>query len=346
MNIKLFFAIGIITSLSFSNIKNEVDNEVCSKLNYYFLLKQKTANTYWKDFNKQLLFGPMIYYGSHHNYAINPNNALLKKVIFEPITTCIDGLEIGKISGNIDTSHLNMQVDYDEEDSTLLYYKNAIASISDIEITKKFVPNFTNTEFWNAMVLHESFHLFQTSHVKFKACQNETQQKFQRDTPIAFYNKLDWYKKGIVDENVLLIKTIDCNSKDTLQRLIKKYFLLKNVRHKRILKEYNISISALEDMLERSEGVARYMEYCMKRIVKELPRQVELERVDSFYHYGVYNNYERKNDDVMNGLSKQYYYATGLNLAILFEKLKIDYQSTMYKENRSFDMYLKSIIKQ
>jgi hypothetical protein len=345
MKAKLFFAIGIITSLAFSTFKIEADNEVCFKLNYYFLLKQKAANTYWKDFNKQLLFGPMIYYGTHHNYVINPNNALLKKIAFEPMATCIDGLEIGKIADNVDTTHLNMQVDYDEEDSTLLYYKNAIASVSDIDITKKFVPNFTNTEFWNAMVLHESFHLFQTSHAKFKACQNETQQQFQRDTLISFYTKLDWYKKGIAEENELLIKSIDCNSKDTLNHCIKKYLILKNARHKRILNEYNISISALEDMLERSEGVARYMEYCMKRIVKELPRQVELERVDSFYHYGVYNNYERKNDDVMNGLSKQYYYATGLNLAILFEKLKIDYQSTIYQENRRFDWYLKLIIK-
>lgn len=346
MKEKLLLIICIITSFSFSTKKNKVENDVCTKINYYFLLKQKTAHTYWKDFNNQLLFGPMIYYGSQHNYVINPNNAILKKIAFEPITTCINGLEIGKIAKNIDTTHLNMQVDYDEDDSTLLYYKNAIASISDIEITKKFVPNFTNTEFWNAMVLHESFHLFQTSHAKFKACQNETQQQFQRDTLISFYTKLDWYKKGIIAENELLTKSIGCNSKDNLKHCIKKYLLLKNARHKRILKEYNISISALEDMLERSEGVARYMEYCMKRIVKELPRQVELERVDSFYHYGVYDNYERKNDDVMNGLSKQYYYATGLNLAILFEKLKIDYQSTIYQENRSFDMYLKSIIKQ
>jgi hypothetical protein len=339
----LAIIILLITMLSFAVVKNENEQSVCSKLNYYFLLKQKTADTYWKGFNSQQVFGPMMYYGATATYVINPNPALLAKISFQLMPNCINGLMVGTITGNTDSARLNMQVDYDEEDSSLLYYKNPIASVSDISIAKKFISNFTNTEFWDAMVLHESFHLFQTSHPKFKVCQNETQQLFQRDTLLSFYTKLDWYKKSVAEENQLLLNAINCNSKDSVKYFIKDYLRVKKVRHKKILTAYKINIAALEDMLERSEGMARYMEFCMKRIVKELPRQVELESVDSFYHFGAYANYERKNDDVMNGVGKQYYYSTGLSLAMLFEKLEIEYQQTIYKDNRSFDWYLKKI---
>jgi hypothetical protein len=87
------------------------------------------------------------------------------------------------------------------------------------------------------------------------------------------------------------------------------------------------------------------MEYCMKRIVKEMPRQQALENTDNWYHYGAYANYERKSDDVMNGLGRQYYYATGLNLVILLEKLKIIYQPTIYSNNQRFDYFLKAFLK-
>lgn len=334
----------IITLGSFRNLEKNAQEDPCAMLNYFLQLKEKTANKYWTDFNKQVLYGPMMYYGINGTYVINSNAVLNSKIKVNRIDGCLKELTISQTSEIIDSSRLNMQVDYGEDDSTLLYYKNAIASVSDINIARKYVSNLTDTEFWISMVIHESFHLYQTSHPAFKACQNETQELFQRDTLISFYKNLEWYKNGIAKEDELISKATISNNKDSIKYFIKDYLDNKKNRQQRIAKEYNINIASLEDMLERSEGVARYIEYCMKRTVKEMPRQVMIEQIDTSYHFGAYNNYERKNDDVMNGIGKQYYYATGFNLAILFEKLKVNYQTTMYKDNRTFDWYLNKII--
>lgn len=346
MKLKIFFLMGIAAiTIALTTKDNSVIDNPCVKLQYYFQLKQKAAATYWKDFNGKKLYGPMIFYGEQSTYVINANEPLLRRIKKSPFANCLSGVTINKIATPTDTIHLNMQVDYDEADSSLLYYKNAIASVSDINIAKKFVPNISDTEFWMAMILHENFHLYQTSHPKFKACQNTTQEIFQRDTLLYFYDHLPWYKKSIATEHQLITNAIDTDISDSAKIYIRTYLQIKKARQQLIQDTFHTDIAPLEDMLERSEGIARYMEYCMKRIVKKLPQQVALQSIDTNYHYGAYNTYARKNDKVMTGISSQYFYATGLNLAVLFEKLHINYQTTIYADNRTFNWYLQRYIR-
>ena len=346
MKLKIFIvAVITTTAIAFTTKDKNNNDDPCIKLQYYFQLKQKTAATYWKDFNGKKLYGPMMFYGEQSTYVINANEILLQRIKKLPFSNCLNGVTLNKIATPTDTIHLNMQVDYDEADSSLLYYKNAIASVSDINTAKKFVPNISDTEFWMAMILHENFHLYQTSHPKFKACQNTTQEIFQRDTLLYFYNHLPWYKNSIAAENQLITNAIDTDISDSAKIYIRTYLEIKKARQQLIQDTFHTNIAPLEDMLERSEGIARYMEYCMKRIVKTMPQQIALQSIDSSYHYGTYNNYQRKDDKVMTGISSQYFYATGLNLAVLFEKLHINYQTTMYADNRTFNWYLQKYIR-
>lgn len=342
---KLYLILAVASSglLTSTHRINQQKNLLCDRMNYFFELKKRTANKFWKDFNSRSTFGPMILYTGAGDYLINPNEALLRKLNFSPIDHCIDSVIYGKVTGLKDEERLNMQVDYDEEDSSLTFYKNAIANISDIDIARKFIPNIRDLEFWIGMVMHENFHLYQTSYTKFKNCQNETQEKFQRDTLISFYKNLPWYKQSIQKENGLLLAAIRTNDKDSVRRYLNEHLQIIKARQSRILWTYKIDIAPLEDMLERSEGVARYIEYSMKRMVKEIPVQKKLEGTDTTYHFGAYNSYTRESDDVMTGVSNQYYYATGLNLAILFEKYKVNYQETMYKDNVTFRSYFDQV---
>lgn len=81
----------------------------------------------------------------------------------------------------------------------------------------------------------------------------------------------------------------------------------------------------------------------MKRTIKYIPIRDLLE-IDTFYHPGVYANYDIPMDAFLNKYSTQYVYSMGLTLCRLLEKPGIDFQTVMYKDNISFENYLHSYL--
>ncbi|MDB5202943.1 MAG: hypothetical protein JWQ27_2352 [Ferruginibacter sp.] len=316
-------------------------NQVSVRLNYFFKLKQVTAKQYWPGFNDQLLFGPVIFYGTEGTYVVNPNKKLNTKIKYEPIENNFNRLLLGKISDKVDTSKFNMQVDYEEHDKTALYYRNPIASVSDLPLAQVFVPGIKHFEEWAGMMLHETFHQYQTSFKQFRECQNTTQEKIQRDTLIGMYKHLAWFRESVIKENQFLLNAIATTYTDSVSLYVSYYRDFKNARQQRVSKEINLSIAGLEDMLERSEGVGRYMEYCLKRSVQLLPVNEMLRQQEALYIPDAYAAYNILSDPFMNKISTQYYYTTGLNTARLLEKSHVNFQKEIYRRNLSFDYYLR-----
>ena len=329
-------------SYSYSQAINEPQ---CIRLDYFFALKKKTAEAYWPGFDAKLLYGPMIFYSNAGTYVINPNKKLKERLKYTEVKNCLRHGFIGKVVGMIDTTHFNMQVDYDEEDSTALHFFNAVASVSDIGIARIFVPKINNIEEWMGMILHESFHLYQTSFPAFKEYQNSTQKVFSRDTLLFFYEHEDWYKDAINKEYDLLLHALDSKDQQKTVVYIENFLNSRDQRFKKISLKYGVDVRALEDMLERSEGVARYMEYCMKRVVKDIPFIPRLQLTDTLYHFGEYARYDMEPDPFMNKPGKQYFYAIGLNLARLLESRHINF-TNMYRDNIPFENYLERIGRQ
>ena len=318
----------------------------CIRINHFFVIKHSVAEKYWPEFNAQTLFGPILYYSTNGQFVINPNNKINTRLKYTPLDNCINTVFIGLVSDKVDSSRFNMQVDYDEDDSTLVHYFNPVASVSDLVIAQKFVPQLRNTEEWMGMVLHETFHQYQTSFQKFRDCQNSTQKLLNRDTLITLSNENKWYKESTRKEYELLLNAVNSIKKDSIRYYINSFFKIRGERYSKTYKTWGLEIKELEDMLERSEGVARYMEYCMKRTIKYIPINKDLREIDTLYHPGVYANYDILTDPFLNKYSTQYVYSTGLTLSRLLEKLGINFQTGMYRNNISFETYLQSYLEE
>ena len=313
----------------------------CIRLRHFFELKKRTARNYWPGFNSKMLYGPLFFYTANRTLVIEPNKKLQKRVEISKIDNCLNKGYVGIVAGT-DTSQFYMEVDYEEHDTSVLHYRNAIASASDVAIARRFVPAIENIEEWMGMILHESFHLYQTSFRRFRNYQNSTQALLSRDTLRGFYTGLEWYKEMVLKEYDMILHACNTKEKEIVVWYIENLLNLREQRYKKIFIEYGIDIRPLEDMLERSEGVARYMEYCLKRTVNEMPVNTQMQLTDSLYHSGSYRKYALIDDKFMNRVNSQYYYAIGFHLSRLLEIHNISFKN-MYKHNIPFEKYLKKI---
>src|SRR5688572_2774624 len=260
MKKKIVFLTPAILLLFFFQ-KAQKRDDTCIRIDHFLAIKHSVAEKYWPEFNAQELFGPILYYSTNGLFVINPNDKINTRLKYTPLDNCINTVFIGLVSDKVDSSQFNMQVDYDEDDSSLVHYFNPVASVSDVVIAQKFVPQLKNTEEWMGMVLHETFHQYQTSFRKFRDCQNSTQKLLNRDTLITLSNENKWYKESTRKEYELLLNAVN-TEKDSIRYYIKSFLKIRGERYSKTYKTWGLEIKELEDMLERSEGVARYMEYC------------------------------------------------------------------------------------
>lgn len=159
----LIFSISIIGLLSCQEKKG---NLTCERIDYLIKTKQNVAKQYWTDFNREALFGSMLYYTKDGLYTINANDKLKEKISITPYNCDNSDVVIG-FSQKIDTANFYMYVSYDSSDTLALEYKNVLGMFSDIELTEKFIPDVKDTEEWMSMVIHEMFHQYQKNSKNF-----------------------------------------------------------------------------------------------------------------------------------------------------------------------------------
>ncbi len=334
----LIFTISIIGLLS---CQEKNTNLTCERIDYLVKTKQDVAKQYWVDFNRETLFGPMLYYTKDGRYTINANDRLKEKISTIPYNCNNSDIAIG-FSQKIDTTNFYMHVSYDSSDTLALEYKNALGMFSDVELTEKFIPDVKDTEEWMSMVIHEMFHQYQKKFKKFRKKQQSSQREFKRDTLNYFYKNEGWFNKSVKLENEILLKIIEDNNKDSIKSYISKYLKYKNNRTNRVKSEFGIDISELENSLSKSEGTARYIEYCVKLHFKTSNNNQTLLEIDNKYVADRFKNYNIGQDNWMyNSFGAGYYYTIGFNLTRVLEKLKIDYQKSIFLDNKSFDQFLK-----
>lgn len=158
----------------------------------------------------------------------------------------------------------------------------------------------------------------------------------------SFYKNEEWFSKSVKLENEALLKIIEDNNKDSIKNFISKYLKDKNKRISRIKSEFGIDISELENSLSKSEGTARYIEYCVKLHFKTSNNNQTLLEIDNKYVADRFKNYNIEQDNWMfNSFGAGYYYTIGFNLTRVLEKLKINYQGSIFLDNKSFDQFLK-----
>lgn len=333
----LIFTISIIGLLSCQEKKTDL---TCERIDYLVKTKQSVAKQYWADFNRETLFGPMLYYTKNGLYTLNANDKLKEKISIIPYSCNNSDITIG-FSQKIDTTNLYMYVSYDHSDTLALEYKNTLGMFSDVELIEKFIPDVKDTEEWMSMVIHEMFHQYQRKFKKFRKKQLSSQSEFKRDTLNYFYKNQDWFNKSVKLENKTLLKIIEENNRDSIKNYISKYLKDKNKRISRIKSEFKIDISELENSLSKSEGTGRYIEYCVKLHFKTSNNNQTLLEIDNKYVADRFKDYNIEQDNWMYNLGGGYYYSIGFNLTRVLEKLKINYQESIFLDNKSFDQFLK-----
>jgi hypothetical protein len=316
----------------------------CERVNHFLKVKSSVAERVWPDFRRDLLFGPIFLFSPGGKYVVNPNERLKSRITFNEFECKNAGIEMGKISSDVDSSRFYMYVAYDDKDTSVLYYRNSIAHFSSIELTQKFIPSVTHTDEWTAMVVHEIFHQYQRTFPAFSQMQESSHKDFSRDTLIYFYDSLDWFRRGIESENELLLGIIDTSDDQFIRDQVQEYLSLKEKRRNRIMNEYKIDIAELEDNLEITEGIARYVEFQTKLIFKEMKENRDLAQVDDLYNPAKFADYTLENDEWMYRLWGFYCYTTGFNLTRVLDKLSINYKSEIYEKGRSFNYYLEDFI--
>lgn len=338
------FIVVIILLLGvFDDKKNNTD-VTCERIHYLVNTKSSVAKKYWKDFDRQLLFGPMLYYTKKGLFTINANKALKEKIHIETYTCKDSDISVG-FSAIIDTTGFYMNVSYEDKDTLALEYKNTLGMFSDIELTEKFVPDVNDTEEWMTMVIHEMFHQYQRNFEKFREKQISSQRDFDRDTLNYLFKNKKWFHKNVKHENELLLKILEEHREDSISIHISKYLQSKEQRFSRVKKELGIEISDLEGSLSKSEGTARYIEYCAKLTLKMSSNNQVLSKIDTKYVADRFKDYDLKQDSWMYNLGGGYYYSIGFNTTRVLEKLKINYQEDIFSENKPLDQYLKEYIK-
>ncbi|BDD08242.1 hypothetical protein FUAX_06740 [Fulvitalea axinellae] len=310
-----------------------------ARIHYLIDIKKEVASEYWAGFSQKPLFGPMLYYTKQGLFVVNANDRLKKRIALKPHGKQTPELRIASTSV-LDTADFYMHVSYDDSDTSALEYRNHLAMFSDVTLTEKFIPDVKDTDEWTSMVVHEMFHQYQRNFEAFRKRQVACKQHFNRDTLMHFYKREAWFKESLKKENALLLDILNDKQKAEAKTRISEYLKLKKARIEKIKARFGIDIAELEDNLSRSEGTARYIEYCTKLTLKNKPEHPVLSKLDGKYKANRFKNYSLRQDSWMYGVQSTYFYSVGFNLTRILEKLDIPYQQDMFLHNRTFDSYL------
>lgn len=342
LKIKCPVLIFLVSIVLFSCGRKEPDL-TCERIDYLFDIKSKAAEKYWVDFNRKTLFSPMLYYTRTGLYTINANKSLKNRIDIEPRYCGESKVKIG-FSKVVDTMNFYMNVSYDDLDPKALEYKNTLGMFSDVSLTEKFIPDVKDTEEWMSMVIHEMFHQYQRSFNEFRYDQVASKKEFNRDTLNYLFKNRTWFNAMVKRENQLLLEVLEQKDKDSIKRLLMDYLTKKQKRLAKVAEEEGLYISNLENSLSKSEGTARFMEYCVKLTLQKAPQNLTLSGVDDKYLPNRFEDYDITKDKWMYGLGGGYYYSIGFNLTRVLEKLEMDYQRDIFLRNRPFDFYLNEYI--
>jgi hypothetical protein len=317
----------IVASVSDNTV---LDCAVCERMYLFNEIKELVLNKVWLGLDSGSLTVPLLYFNKSHAYMTFGDDEIFKHREYETIE-CNENLFITKLS-RLDTQPFHMENKMSFTDATSIYYYRPMMLCSDVETMHEFVPDFSKTEDWLQLVMHEYFHSIQFSH---PATINYLAKtiKIPADTLDKIYTQNQWYQQELKKENDELLKAIESTTKDSLKIHIKQFFQIRENRRKKYETMTGQNLRVLENFWETIEGTARYVEYYMAGNFNQIANTSI--RCDTLFHnFEDYNdelNFEdkpqfRKRTEMMTA----YHYVTGFNLCRLMDKMKINYKHGLF----------------
>lgn len=338
--ILVFFLLATFNCLYSQDNQDEITIE---RIKWLYQLKDALGNN-WPEYNSDKYEVPMAYFTDSTTYIVNPGDFLKNKLNlnlkYEDPT-----ISIFQNDTRIDTIEFHMHTAYDNEETTLIYYKNPVTMCSDYETTQKFVDDVNSLQKWASMVLHEFFHGFQFKHDTFLKYAHDSISlsgtKLQ-----SYYDSNKWYKELVDEENLLLLSCLSSDDKIHIKQSLKKLFKIREKRRAIFQDSLHFDISHQEAFYEKMEGSARYIEWQILKDFKNIPDNKILIQIDTAYQENAYHNVQLENEPWMYETnSVLYFYSSGFNFLRLLDKLEIKYKSYLFNNNPiSFYDLLKNYI--
>lgn len=332
------------TTKNKETVSSLMDKSHFRHLRYLLNVKNETAQKYWPDFGKSDFHQPIVYYSKENTYVLNPTEHILNNFDYQEVGKFKEVQVIQLPESFNDTTSLKFNTGV-TSDSTQLHYKQPILFFQSYELTKKFLQDdLKDLEDWSTMVIHELFHGYQWSKPKMLNHARAVSMPGGPDKFLGSYHKdLDWYKESVENENDLL-KAIWIDGAD-LNRNLKQFDSLRDLRIERIQREYDVDIRAAEDYEITIEGNARYFESWIKRYLAEnRPDASFLTDEDKKSITDMFNGYEiLKDKNLFNIYNSRYYYVIGYNISMILEKYEHDFKSRINTDEVSLLELLKEL---
>lgn len=303
---------------------------VCERLNLFNNIKRDVALKYWSAFGSDTNQSPLICITDSSCYIFNNEAEFLKDSV---VSTFKCGEMHLKQTRLFDMRPFVMENKMSFSDSTSPFYYNPVMMCSSVEIMLKNIPDFTTTEEWFQLVLHEYFHSFQFRNTAIIDYLADT-VKFSADTLSYFYLNDSLFRHSLKEENRLLLEAIKTTSHDSVLYYYKKFIEERALRHTYFRLKYEYDISTYENFWEKIEGTARYIEYYCGDVFYQYSKS-KSKTIDPYFKN--FNAFRKKNfcndkqfkerEEIM----AYYFYVTGFNLCRLMDKLKIEYKSVLFK---------------
>jgi hypothetical protein len=344
---KLLLSIFVLSS--FQANAQKPAQIIFDRIEFVFGLKQTVDNTIWPSFNDKIYDVPLVYFTDSVSYIANPTNRFLaafkSKQVYQSGT-----LKIYKTDVIIDDIPFHMFTGMTMGTPSKKYdYHSPFMKCSSFEIAKRFIPPIRSTEEWATMISHEYFHGFQYKHPAYLNYLERNTTAVNRDSLQSIYTDNDWFKMGVDQENDFLLKAIKETDQRQTNCLVDSFFKLRNARRSSAKQQLHFATAKYEQMYETMEGTARYVEYNLYAAFQKMLPDIPLAKSDSsFKSFEQYKNYDLADHVWLYKTAKsaQYFYATGFNMAMLLDKLKVDYKSKLFKEGAlSLEAILLSNIK-
>lgn len=303
---------------------------ICERLSLFNEIKKDVAAEYWPEFGRDTNQSPLIYVTDSFSYVFNSDPEFLKDSVVSAIKCGEKNLK--KIR-NVDARPFVMENRMSFSDRNSPFFYNPVMMCSSVEIMLKNIPDFTTSEEWSQLVLHEYFHSFQFRNKAVIDYLADT-IKFSADTLTYFYLNDSVFKNSLREENRFLLAAIRTNSIDSAGYYYKKFIEERALRRTYFRLKYEYDITTYENFWEKIEGTARYVEYYCGDIFYQYSKSKMKITDPLFKNFSAFNkkNFsEGKHFKEREEMMAYYFYVTGFNLCRLMDKLKIEYKSVLFK---------------
>lgn len=311
------------------------DCMACERITLFVRSKELVADSIWKGLNNHSYIRPLLYFTDQHTYIAFATPGSFTNYSKDTITCCNE-LPLIRIN-RLDALPFHMENKMSFSDTASLFYRQPMMLCSDVETMHRFVPDFTRTEDWLQLVMHEYFHSFQFAHSSAMSYLADSVRIAVDSLERAYLRKI-WFREALEKENAALLRAIECRTEDSLHFYLRRFVQIREHRRSQYEKLQAPGITAAENFWETIEGTARYVEYYMAGYFSHLADTVTNRCDTLFRNFADYTRLPgfendpafRKRTEIMPA----YYYVTGFNLCRLMDKMNIAYRHNLFDHLR------------